>query len=242
MSIMGSPAVMGAFEDRGYKNVGFADCEILRNGEFIPGDNFEFIIVLPNDTLNTAEVWLVRDRGNEELVVYTIGGQLGAKSPVKFNHSSNRMSLCSLFYAIVAPDLSEENFKKRLTLWQKGGGLFGGKKITALAYHCQKQRLAAGGKEESRGKEEESRGNQVVPNKPSNKGAMLGGAVVLLSVAALVYYLFKKRRDAKLELEREITAKAQLINTVVDTLNASENDKKLRTPRKRSSSAKTPEP
>jgi CHASE1-domain containing sensor protein len=71
---------------------------------------------------------------------------------------------------------------------------------------------------------------------------MLGGAVVLLSVAALVYYLFKKRRDAKLELEREITAKAQLINTVVDTLNASENDQKLRTPRKRSSRAKTPQP
>jgi hypothetical protein len=170
--------------------------------------------------------------------VYTIGGQLGVKSPIKFNHSSKPMSLCSLFYVIVGPDLSEDDFKKRLTLWQKGGGLFGGKRITALAYHCQKPRLASGGKEQR------SEGGQVVTEKGSKKGAMLGGAVVLLSVAALVYYLFKKRRDMK--LKREIEEKAQFINTVIETFDTKEGDKILPTQglrskgRRKRSSRETP--
>jgi hypothetical protein len=205
--VVASEAITAALETEGYKNVPLHECHVL-NQKFKLGENIRFFID-KNDTLEEVNVWPARNLVGEDIAYFSFAGRIGEQSPIKVRIEEGR-SLCSLFRAIVAPSVqSLQTFQDYLTLWTKGGGLFGKPIVAALVYHCPVRSRTVSGAASKESKPDGIPGTE----KKSNSG-ILGGTAVLVTIAGLAYWLWKKNRDKKRKQEQT----AQLLNAVVNTL------------------------
>jgi len=231
--VLASQSITNALQKAGYKNVPLRECDVL-DQQFELGKNISFYID-KDKSLQEVNVWLTKDRSSNEVAFFSISGRLGKNAPITLDVAQTR-SLCSLFEAIVGPEMG--SFRDYLTLWTKGGGLFGKPMVAALVYHCPVARsrtvsgtYTTGGKINTddygnpTGLEEESMAQ--TPSKESGSSKVLGGVVVLVTIAGLAYWLWKKNRDKKRaqeEQEQEQKRKQtqekniQLFNAIADSL------------------------
>lgn len=203
--VVASEAITSALQTEGYKNVPLHECHVL-NQKFKLGENIRFFID-KNDTLEEVNVWPTRNLAGEDIAYFSFAGRIGEKSPIKVRIEEGR-SLCSFFRAIVAPGVqSLQTFQDYLTLWTKGGGLFGKPIVAALVYHCPvRSRTVSSGDSDTDG--------NGTGNKTTTKSGILGGTAVLVTIAGLAYWLWKKTRDKKRKQEQA----AQMLNAFVNTL------------------------
>jgi len=207
--VIASEAIANALKAEGYNEVPLRECHVL-DQQFKLGVNIRFFID-KNDSLQEINVWQTRDLSNADVVYFSFAGHLGEKAPIKLKIEEGR-SLCSLFRAMVAP--GSASFQNYLTLWTKGGGIFGKPIVAALVYHCPVARTVSG----SYSTYYDDQGVLHTRPPPKEDGPsklkVLGGTVLLVSVAGLLYLLWKKNRDMKRKKENKI----QLLNAIADTL------------------------
>jgi LPXTG-motif cell wall-anchored protein len=207
--VVASEAITNALQTEGYKNVPLHECYVL-NQKFKLGENIRFFID-KNDTLEEVNVWPTRNLTGADIAYFSFAGRVGEKAPIKVQIEEGR-SLCSLFRAIVAPGVqSLQTFQDYLTLWTKGGGLFGKPLVAALVYHCPvKSRTVSGAVEKTVQEQKNPTGN----DENTSNSSILGGTAVLVTIAGLAYWLWKKNRDKKRKQEQNTELLAALAKSL----------------------------
>jgi hypothetical protein len=186
-----------------YKKVGPADCEKLKDRSEL-GKNFKFFIEKSDGQVIDLDV---------NLSGFTLSyiNKNSSKHTVQLSPST-LSSLCSVFELILSDgwEIKDTKVKEHLTLWQKDGGWFGSDS-TALVYHEQPTQAVP---------TQASLYSPPVAVPPAKSGpalGVIGGTVLLLTVAGLAYFLLKRRRDLEKKKEMELVAtKAQVVNAAVE--------------------------
>lgn len=196
-TVVVSDAIMQALTSNGYQRVTLENCQLLNN-KYQLGKNMQFYIDRQQQ-LQEVEVWRVKNASNAEVVYYSVNGVLGDKAPVTV---ADNGSLCTFFRDLISPN--SKNFQDYLTLWTRGGGLFGGPLLAALVYHCPAERTVSGANEK-----------EVAPA-AANRTRPLRGGIAILTVAGIVWYLWKKNRDRKRKEQENLAQSVALLNAAAE--------------------------
>lgn len=197
-TVVVSDAIMQTLTSNGYQKVTLDNCQLLNN-KYQLGKNMQFYIDRQQQ-LQEVEVWRVKNASNAEVVYYSVNRVLGDKAPVTV---ADNGSLCTFFRDLIAPN--SKNFQDYLTLWTRGGGLFGGPLLAALVYHCPVERTVSGAN--AQGEEGQPTANKTKP--------MIGG-IAILTVAGIVWYLWKKNRDRKRKEQENLAQSVALLNAAAE--------------------------
>lgn len=190
-----------------YKKVGPADCTHLETLSEL--GNFKFFIVKSDGQVIGLDAKM---KGNN-LTYLT-------HTDVKLTQvltQSDTSSLCSVFQFMLANgwNINDQKVRDRLTLWKKDKGwLPWSSDSFALVYHEQPTQPSGVVSAQAPQYATQTSAPQV---KSGPALGVLGGTVLLLTVAGLAYFLLKRRRDLEKKKGMELVAtKAQVVNAVVE--------------------------
>ena len=170
------------------------NCELLNQKYKLDGNIYFYI----DDQSNFKRVSLVHDKNQQGQDVVK---SLIDKVPGKYSHIlDNNHSLCTTFKGIIAPD--SQDFNSHLTLWQR-------KKDGNVVL------LYSGTLDETKSAAPPVRVTKKEPAKEElRKWGRLGTGVLVLSVAGLMLYLWKKNRDRKRKEEQALADTITVLNAL----------------------------
>lgn len=205
MQVAVENVVVQKLNDMEYKKVGPADCAQLETLSEL--GNFKFFIVKSDGQV----IGLDAEIKENNLTYLTYAG---VKRTHVLAHSS---SLCSVFQFMLANgwNIKDQKVKDRLTLWKKDKGwLPWSSDSFAFVYHEQPTQPPGVVSAQAPQYATQTSAPQV---KSGPALGVLGGTVLLLTVAGLAYFLLKRRRDLEKKKGMELVAtKAQVVNAAVE--------------------------